>query len=55
MSEGQSYKVFCFNSSFIGCNPRFIKLILLKYTIMGRKEGGGFGMGSTCIPVVDSF
>ena len=22
---------------------------------MGREEGGGFRMGSTCIPVVDSF
>ena len=22
---------------------------------MGREEGGGFGMGNTCIPVVDSF
>ena len=22
---------------------------------MGRKEGGGFRMGNTCIPVVDSF
>jgi len=22
---------------------------------MGREEGGGFGMGSTCIPVMDSF
>ena len=22
---------------------------------MGREEGGGFGMGSTCIPVADSF
>ena len=22
---------------------------------MGRKEGGGFRMGYTCIPVVDSF
>ena len=22
---------------------------------MGRKEGGGFGMGNTCIPVADSF
>ena len=22
---------------------------------MGRQEGGGFGMGSTCIPVADSF
>ena len=21
----------------------------------GRKEGGGFGMGNTCIPVADSF
>ena len=22
---------------------------------MGREEGGGFGMGNTCIPVADSF
>ena len=22
---------------------------------MGREEGGGFGMGSACIPVADSF
>ena len=22
---------------------------------MGREEGGGFSMGNTCIPVVDSF
>jgi len=22
---------------------------------MGREEGGGFRMGSTCIPVMDSF
>ena len=22
---------------------------------MGREEGGGFKMGNTCIPVVDSF
>ena len=22
---------------------------------MGREEGGGFRMGNTCIPVVDSF
>ena len=22
---------------------------------MGRKEGGGFRMGNTCIPVADSF
>ena len=22
---------------------------------MGREEGRGFGMGNTCIPVVDSF
>ena len=22
---------------------------------MGREEGGGFGMGNTCIPVEDSF
>ena len=22
---------------------------------MGREEGGGFWMGNTCIPVVDSF
>ena len=22
---------------------------------MGREEGGGFGMGTTCIPVADSF
>ena len=22
---------------------------------VGREEGGGFRMGSTCIPVVDSF
>ena len=22
---------------------------------MGREEGGGFGMGDTCIPVADSF
>ena len=22
---------------------------------MGREEGGGFGMGNTCIPVTDSF
>ena len=22
---------------------------------MGREEGGGFRMGSTCIPVADSF
>ena len=21
----------------------------------GREEGGGFGMGNTCIPVMDSF
>ena len=21
----------------------------------GRREGGGFGMGNTCIPVADSF
>ena len=21
----------------------------------GREEGGGFGMGNTCMPVVDSF
>ena len=23
--------------------------------VMGREEGGGFRMGNTCIPVVDSF
>ena len=23
--------------------------------VMGREEGGGFGMGNTCIPVADSF
>src|SRR5574341_448484 len=23
--------------------------------VMGREEGGGFGMENTCIPVVDSF
>ena len=23
--------------------------------LMGREEGGGFRMGNTCIPVVDSF
>ena len=22
---------------------------------MGREEGGGFSMGNTCMPVVDSF
>ena len=22
---------------------------------MGKEEGGGFGMGNTCIPVADSF
>ena len=22
---------------------------------IGREEGGGFGIGNTCIPVVDSF
>jgi len=22
---------------------------------MGREEGGGFRMGNTCIPVMDSF
>ena len=22
---------------------------------MGRGEGGGFGMGNTCVPVADSF
>ena len=22
---------------------------------MGREEGGGFGMGNTCVPVADSF
>ena len=22
---------------------------------MGREEGGGFGMGNTCIPVADSL
>ena len=22
---------------------------------VGREEGGGFGMGNTCIPVADSF
>ena len=22
---------------------------------LGREEGGGFGMGNTCIPVADSF
>ena len=26
-----------------------------KYLGTGREEGGGFRMGNTCIPVVDSF
>jgi len=31
-------------------------VIVISYTDgMGRQEGGGFRMGSTCIPVMDSF
>ena len=40
----------------------FLKLASLGWCIgttqrdgMGREEGGGFRMGNTCIPVVDSF
>jgi len=29
--------------------------VLFKSTGMGREEGGGFRMGNTCIPAVDSF
>jgi len=32
-----------------------LKLNIQKTKIMGREEGGGFGMGNTCIPVADSF
>jgi len=29
--------------------------LFLRVDGMGREEGGGFRMGSTCIPVMDSF
>ena len=37
---------FCHNSWCTGTTQR---------DGMGREEGGGFRMGNTCIPVVDSF
>ena len=32
-----------------------VSLLLSRTQGMGREEGGGFRMGNTCIPVVDSF
>ena len=52
------------------CSHEIKRRLLLRYTRldawgwctgtaqrdgMGREEGGGFGMGNTCIPVADSF
>ena len=48
--------------TYLNCHVYFKYLAILsgnfifkKLDGMGREEGGGFRMGNTCIPVVDSF
>ena len=36
-------------------NPPQVYMWTAQRDGMGREEGGGFGMGNTCIPVADSF
>jgi len=40
---------------YVSLNKSTSYLLKKKRDGMGREEGGGFRMGNTCIPVVDSF
>ena len=37
------------------CIISYMKQVATERDGMGREEGGGFRMGNTCTPVVDSF
>ena len=40
---------------FLKARIYFKKKLKIQRDGMGREEGGGFRMGTTCIPVADSF
>ena len=68
VGEGEGGKIW--ENGIETCIISYMKQVQVRYTIldawgwctgmtqrdgMGKEEGGGFRMGNTCIPVVDSF